>query len=147
MPVPAYVLIIWVAASTRRSWGYNSRLPDMKRFPVVSTATPEGFDKGAEVAGPPSPLLPNVPLPAMVVMIPVAASTRRILILLESAIKTFPALSTATADGLLNSADVAGPPSPLKPPPQQLPWWPFPATVVITWVAASTRRIRWLNVS
>jgi len=38
--------------------------------PDVSTATPRGRDRAAEVAASPSPLNPKTPLPAMVVIIP-----------------------------------------------------------------------------
>ena len=73
------------------------------------------------------------------------ATTSRIRLLPLSAMNRFPAPSTAIPLGLFSSADVAGPPSPLKPPPHKLhPVAPPPATVVITWVAASTRRIRLL---
>src|SRR5947199_199911 len=42
----------------------------MKRFPDPSTATPDGPASRADVAGPPSPLKPDVPLPATVVIKP-----------------------------------------------------------------------------
>src|SRR4029453_12154140 len=72
---------------------------------------------------------------------PVTASTRRMRWLLVSAIHRFPAASTATPVGLVRLAAVAGPASPENPPK------PFPATVVITPVPASTRRMRRLVVS
>ena len=68
----------------------------------------------AEVAGPPSPEKPWVPLPATVVMIPLG-DTFRIRLLMVSAMKRFPEASTATPLGKLNDAEVAGPPSPEKP--------------------------------
>src|ERR1700674_4673975 len=40
----------------------------MKRFPEASTVTPEGTFNDAEVAGPPSPEKPKLPLPATVLM-------------------------------------------------------------------------------
>jgi len=46
----------------------------MKRY---TSATLLGQLSAALVAGPPSPLKPAVPLPATVVIMPVAASTRR----------------------------------------------------------------------
>ena len=55
-----------------------------------------------------------VPLPATVVMMPLA-DTFRIRPLKESAIKRFPEASTATPTGLHSDAAVAGPPSPEKP--------------------------------
>ena len=45
---------------------------------LLSTATPLGPScSDADVAGPPSPPEPALPLPATVVMMPVAAATRR----------------------------------------------------------------------
>src|SRR5436189_263689 len=92
----------------------------------------------AAVATPPSPANPAVPLPQMVVMVP-PASTFLILLLVPSAITTFPAASaqTPTTPGPLppdapNRAAVAGPPSPVEPPV------PVPATVVMMPVARFT---------
>ena len=48
----------------------------MYSVPSGATATPWGLESMAEVAGPPSPLNPGVPVPATVVMMPLA-STRR----------------------------------------------------------------------
>src|SRR3990170_816178 len=48
----------------------------MQRFPE-SRATPEGLLSCAAVAGPPSPPEPATPVPAKVVMVPVARSTLR----------------------------------------------------------------------
>jgi hypothetical protein len=53
----------------------------------------------------------------------------------------FPVLSMAIPVGSLSEAEVAGPPSP------ENAWFPFPATVVIIPVPASTRRIRLFPVS
>src|ERR1039458_6074014 len=47
-----------------------------KRFPEASTATPLGPFNSAEVAGPPSPEKPLLPLPATVVMMPLADTFR-----------------------------------------------------------------------
>src|SRR2546425_132691 len=47
----------------------------MYRFPAPSTATPDGWYSCAAVAAPPSPPKPYVPLPATVVISPVAAVT------------------------------------------------------------------------
>src|SRR5436189_1417303 len=137
MPLPATVVITPVAASRRRI----RRSEPMKRFPALSTATLSGPDSAAEVAGPPSPLKPIVPLPATVVMTCVAASIRRIRLFIESAMNRFPALSTATPCGSFNCDAAAGPPSPLKL------YVPLPATVVITWVDGSVRRILKLKLS
>src|SRR5881296_1293217 len=106
----------------------------MYTLPVGSTATSLGLFNDAEVAGPPSPLNPCVSLPAIVLMIP-AVLTLRIRLLPSSAMYTFPAGSTATPTGKLNSAEVAGPPSPLNPS------LPLPAIVVMI-PAVSTLRIR-----
>src|SRR5437868_4166582 len=114
----------------------------MNRLPDPSTATPVGVHKLALVAGPPSPVKPsNLPPPATVVMTPAAASTRRIRLLPLSAMNRLPDPSAATPAGLHTPALVAAPPSPLNP------HVPLPATVVMTPVAASTRRIRLLLLS
>ena len=56
----------------------------------IMTAKAVGYRSSANAAGPPSPELPGVPVPAMVVMIPVLRITIRIVLLPKSAIKTFP---------------------------------------------------------
>ena len=43
----------------------------MYTLPDESNATPHGFFNNALVAAPPSPLLPALPVPAIVVIIPV----------------------------------------------------------------------------
>jgi hypothetical protein len=115
-------------------------LSAMKRWPRLSTATPAGLPRLALMAGPPSPRLgSHGPPPATVVMMPVAAPTRRMRSLPLSGIKRFPALSREIPEFhmlKLRLALVAGPPSPLKPAV------PFPATVVIFPVVLSTRRMR-----
>src|SRR5262252_9473471 len=95
----------------------------MKRFPEASTASALGRENDAEVAGPPSPEYPSEPLPATVVMMPLADTFR--IRSVPSAMKRFPEPSTATAHGVDNDADVAGPPSP------EYPGVPLPATVVM----------------
>jgi len=70
------------------------------------------------------------PLPATVVMVPPGV-TLRIRMFPRSAMNRFPAASTATATGANNSADVAGPPSPEKPPMPSCAPKPLPATVVM----------------
>src|SRR5207302_288793 len=67
----------------------------MKRFPALSIARAPGSLSAADEAGSPSPLKPFVPLPATVLIIPVAASTRRTRRVHPSAMKRFPAPSTA----------------------------------------------------
>src|SRR5580698_5441170 len=49
---------------------------DTRIFPTVSTAVPAGAYSNALVAGPPSPLYPAFPLPAMVVMKPEGLTQR-----------------------------------------------------------------------
>src|SRR5260370_434364 len=90
----------------------------MSRLPELSTATSLGNARQAAMADSPSPQ--NVPgyappLPATVVMICVAASTRRIRLFSESAMNRLPLLSTATPSGPNRQALVAGPPSPQNP--------------------------------
>src|ERR1035441_9336094 len=86
----------------------------MNRLPAPSTATPSGGEIAAEVAGPPSPLKSEVPFPATVLIVP-AGVTIRTRLFHQSAMNRFPAPSTAMPWGELNSAEAAGPPSPLKP--------------------------------
>ena len=64
-------------------------------------------------------------------------STWRTRLFFESAMSRLPAVSTWMRAGLLISAAVAGPPSPLEPP------LPVPTTVVMV-PAGSTLRTRWL---
>ena len=74
-PVPAIVVIVPVVAATKRM-----RFPPVSatyRLPAPSTATPCGECSRAAVAGPPSPVEPDVPLPATVVMMPVPTATLR----------------------------------------------------------------------
>ena len=74
----------------------------------------EGAYNPALVLGPPSPVLPTVPVPAKVLTMP-AELIKRILWLLKSAINTFPLISTDTEKGLKNLALIADPPSPVLP--------------------------------
>ena len=97
----------------------------MYMFPLTSIATWLGIFKLALVAGPSSPLKPNMPFPATVVMIPVSAATCLIRLFTLSIISRLPLASIATRYGYAKLALVAGPPSPLKPSTL------FPATVVI----------------
>lgn len=55
------------------------RASAMNMLPWASNAMAVGVLSCAATAGPPSPLLPPVPIPATVLIKPVAASTRRIL--------------------------------------------------------------------
>ena len=72
-----------------------------------SAAIPRGFQSKA-----PGPEAFRNPI--SVEMLPVALSHNRMILLLESAIKTLPAASSVIPDGLLRSVVVPGP-SPLKP--------------------------------
>ena len=110
----------------------------MKTSPAASSATPAGL-LSSKLKGPLSPVKP--PLPATVVMTPVAWFTSRMRSFMESLMKTSPAASTATPSGQLSSALVAGPPSPEKPP------FPLPATVVMTPVVWFTSRTRLFKAS
>src|SRR5262249_30956005 len=75
---------------------------------------PEGFESWAEVAGPPSPRKPAMPMPATVEIVPSVATflTRWPS---NSEMYTFPAASTATLRGVISWALMAGPPSPVDP--------------------------------
>ncbi len=122
--VPASVEMMPVEAETSRT--KQLLVSAMKRFPKLSTATPEGSFNVALVAGPPSPeYQQEVPVPATVEMTPVWAETLRILQLLLSAMKMLPNLSTATPLGNARLVPMAGPPSTEKPPRA-----PSPATTV-----------------
>src|SRR5437773_11090275 len=88
----------------------------MYRLPLASSATAAGLLRLALVAAPPSPAKLGLPLPATVVMIPVAAVTLRIRWLELSAMYRLPLASTATPAGTLRFAFVAAPPSPAPPP-------------------------------
>ncbi len=57
----------------------------MYSFPSVPTATPTGWSSSALVAGPLSPVSPQVPLPATVEMLPVLLVYLRITQLVVSA--------------------------------------------------------------
>src|SRR5450631_1011267 len=114
------------------------------RLPCESNAGARGSYKLALVAGPPSP---TKPLPTTVVMILVLAVYRRMRLLQKSAIQRLPVMgSTNSPAGFVNSADRAGPPSPLNPKVV------FP-TIVLIWfglfgfVGENTSRITAFSVS
>ena len=136
LPFPATVVIVPAALTLR-----IRLLPlSVKRKPPSGVAaTPQTPEICAAVAGPLSPLKPEFPVPATVVIIP-AGETLRIRALLKSAIRKPPSAVAATAVGEWIWAAVAGPPSPLKPAV------PVPATVVII-PAAETFRMRSLYMS
>ncbi len=83
-------------------------------FPVGSTVICIGTFNSAEVAGPPSPLKPATPVPAMVEIMPFGV-TLRMRLLLPSRNSRSPALSRITLAGPNISAAAAAPPSPPKP--------------------------------
>src|SRR5437763_6373376 len=95
----------------------------MYRLPETSTARLHASNQAA-VASPPSPLNPEVPLPAIVLMSP-TVSTLRIRLFPRSAMYTLPAGSTPTTLGPFNDAEVAGPPSPSNS------YVPLPALVLM----------------
>src|SRR5436190_5599488 len=102
-------IILWNASATMTS-------------PLGAIASPHGSHRLAATARPPSPTAAgaHVPSPANVVMIPDAASMRRILFELASEMNTLPPASTATSCGRFRYASTAGPPSP--PTPATPPW-------------------------
>src|SRR5438876_10182593 len=95
-----------------------------------------GTLSSAAVAAPPSPANPHAPpIPATVLIAPVAAATSRITQLPLSAMKRLPAQSGATSVGKLSSAAVAEPTSPANPHAPAVP-----APVLIAPLAAMTLR-------
>jgi hypothetical protein len=123
------------AATLRMRW---LNVSAMNRLPAASTATPWGNQILALVAGPPSPEKIALPVPATVVITPVAVATLRTRLFNVSAMNRLPAASNATPVGWLRLALVAGPPSPEKSSA------PVLATVVMMPVVAATLRTRWL---
>jgi hypothetical protein len=90
------------------------------------------------VAGPPLPVSPQMPVPATVVMMPVAAETLRTAQLLVSAMNRLPERSTAIPVGKSSLALLAGPWSPVYPVA------PVPAIVVMM-PCGSTLRLTLLS--
>lgn len=68
----------------------------MYRRAEPSMVSPVAPYNSAKVAGPPSPSIPVMPVPATVVMMPVTMSTRRIRLLSKSEMKRLPCASNAT---------------------------------------------------
>ena len=128
-PPPAAVVMMPLGDTFRIRPFWKSA---MKRFPEPSTATLEGKLRDAEVAGPPSPENPLLPLPATVAMMPLVDTFR---IRWLSTMKRLPEPSTPTLPGLDNDDEIAGPPSPSNA------LVPLPATVVIV-PLSDTFRIR-----
>jgi len=83
-------------------------------------AMPTGLERAALVAGPPSPENPPpdmyTPSPATVEITPLFAETFLMRLLRVSAMKRFPAASSAKSLGLESETNVAGRPSSLPPP-------------------------------
>ena len=105
--------------------------------PLDAAATAFGVLSAASVAGLSSPSYPFSPDPAIVVMMPVGRSTRRIRSLCESAMSKSLSGAMATPSGVSSWASVASPSSPEKPVPRSL----FPTTVVMIRLPASIRRM------
>ncbi|MBK8324459.1 MAG: hypothetical protein IPL06_17505 [Betaproteobacteria bacterium] len=82
----------------------------MKRLPAASKARPEGLQTAAVVAGTSltSVVVLQVPLPAMVLIVP-AGVTRRTRWLLASAMYRSPEGPMASARGKFSRTDVAAP--------------------------------------
>ena len=110
----------------------------MKTAPSAVVVTPSGAFSWAAAGGPPSPAAPGVPVPATLVIVPVA-STRRMRLSPVSAMRKPPPMIGATLEGAFSEAWTAGPRSPSPSA------WP-PATVVMIPLVL-TRRMRLLPVS
>src|ERR1035437_49867 len=109
---------------------------EMYTFPAESTATPVGLFSDAEVARPPSPPNPAVPVPATVVTVPVVAPIMRTHAEEESVKYKLPERSTAS-EGLKGMyAVVALMPSAVDVPDP-------PAKLVIILVPAAIIRMRY----
>lgn len=112
IPVPATRVMIPLAKSTTRTRGVDDSLT--YNFPLSSNARRSGPLIFAKIAGPPSPVDPHEPVPAIVVMMFVARVSLRTRQLDLSATYTLPASSTTTEAGLLMFVCSGGSPSPLK---------------------------------
>src|SRR5215472_12173521 len=109
-PGPTNVLMIPVTASTLRT--ELAALSEMYRFPAVSKARPAGFMKLALTKGPPSPEVPDTPVPYPWIN-PVFQSMPRIFRALASAKQNRdPNIAVCRTHTWLIFADSAGPPSP-----------------------------------
>src|SRR5216683_1905689 len=135
----------WVPPALATSWTRLLFVSAMYTSPAPLTVTPAGPFSSADVAGPPSPVWPLVPvaLPAKVEMIPDEATTFWTRLLPVSAMYRSPAPLSATPPGAFSSAAVAAPPSPDSP----LTPAALPATVEIVPEAAATFWTRLLPVS
>src|ERR1022692_2639297 len=111
-------------------------LSAMNRLPLASALIPCGWFNCALVAGPPSPLKPEFPLPATVLMLPPTLK-RRITLALESERYRLPVVVSKDSPlMLLKVAERAGPPSPPEVP---LPW--PPATVLMVPLGVTMRTL------
>src|SRR6266851_5705592 len=114
----------WVPPALATSWTRLLLLSAMYSSPAPLTVTPAGPFSSADVAGPPSPVWPLVPvaLPAKVEMIPDEAATFGIRLLPVSAMYRSPAALSVTPPGAFSSAAVGPPPFPDYPElPDALP--------------------------
>src|SRR5271170_1547641 len=141
VPLPATVAIVPSTASTRRTL-YKSA---MKRLPFPSTATAEGKFRFAAVAAPPSPqaaagLAQGVPLPATVLIIPLAFTARTRAVPASAIYVVAPLTASPRKPAPLKVACSAGPPSPQVVAGLQIA--PVPAYASIFSLAGSTRRTR-----
>ncbi len=122
VPTPATVTIVPEVASTNRITLLAASA--MYMFSVASTYMPVGLFSNADVAAPPSPAYPDIPVPATVVIIPLVRFTF-LTQLLPASLKNKLLPTTKTLLGLFKAAAVAKPPSPLYPAA------PVPARVLI----------------
>jgi hypothetical protein len=128
--VPATVVMIPVMVFTLRTRLLFSST--MYKLPSASNVSPDGEDRSASFAAISSKLFPRLPVPAIVVIMPVIASTFRTRFPSRSAKCMFPDESKTTPHGLSNVADFAGIPSPLNSD------LPVPANVEISREEPST---------
>jgi hypothetical protein len=142
-PFPANAVMIWLVPSTRRITLFPES--EIKKLPAPFTDTRSGERKVALVAGPPLPLNPAAPVPAIVVIMRgVPVSILRITLLSVSATYRLPLESMSRPSGQSKVALTAGPPSPERFPPATQPTGaspvgPSPATVEIVPVVSTSR--------
>jgi hypothetical protein len=141
LAIPKTVEMMFVALFTKRTT-YTPK-SEIKTFPLPSTATYLGVLSFAAVASPPSPELPDTPVPAIVVITPVDRFTMRTDGAAKPAMRRFPLLSSARPCGEEIFADVAGPSSPEYPDIPDA----WPAKCEIMPVSSESTRTRWFAVS
>src|SRR5258706_16061314 len=130
LPFPATV-VMTPRSTLRIRW---EKVSAITRLAFGSSQTALGNCMLASRADPPSPEKPNVPLPAIVEIVP-EVLTRRIRLLLKSAMRICPDPSTKIPETSDKQALTAGPPSPQKAR------CPLPTLVLMT-PDELTRRIR-----